>query len=104
MPYYIYLRNIKYLKNVSVILINLFDNFEENIIKWFGGYIFKFNDDYEYKYLFFNITNTDKKYNFYMKNIEKYKDEIPFEAWIRRISINNAIDDFRKNQRRKDRS
>ena len=37
-----------------------------------------------------------------LKNIEKYKDEIPFEAWIRRISINNAIDDFRKNQRRKD--
>ena len=26
-----------------------------------------------------------------LKNIEKYKDEIPFEAWIRRISINNAI-------------
>jgi len=69
-----YLRNIKYLKNISVILINLFDNFEENIIKWFGGYIFKFNDDYEYRYLFFNITNTDKKYNFYMKNIEKYKN------------------------------
>ena len=37
-----------------------------------------------------------------LKNIEKYKDEIPFEAWIRRISINNAIDDFRKNLRRKD--
>ena len=34
--------------------------------------------------------------------IEKYKYEIPFEAWIRRISINNAIDDFRKNLRRKD--
>jgi len=37
-----------------------------------------------------------------LKNIEKYSVEIPFEAWIRRISINNAIDDFRKNRRRKD--
>ena len=31
-----------------------------------------------------------------LKNIEKYKHEMSFEAWIRRISINNAIDDFRK--------
>ena len=37
-----------------------------------------------------------------LKNIEKYSVEIPFEAWIRRISINNTIDDFRKNRRRKD--
>jgi len=37
-----------------------------------------------------------------LKNIEKYSVEIPFEAWIKRISINNAIDDFRKNRRRKD--
>ena len=37
-----------------------------------------------------------------LKNIEKYSVEIPFEAWIRRISINNAIDDFRKNRSRKD--
>lgn len=69
-----FLRNIKYLKNVSIILINLFENFKENIIKWFGGEIFNFNGYYEYKYLFFNITNTDKKYNFYMRNIEKYKN------------------------------
>jgi RNA polymerase sigma factor (sigma-70 family) len=37
-----------------------------------------------------------------LTNIENYNPKIPFEAWIRRISINNAIDDFRKNQKRKD--
>ena len=35
-----------------------------------------------------------------LTNIENYNPKIPFEAWIRRISINNAIDDFRKNQKR----
>lgn len=31
-------------------------------------------------------------------NLEKYRDNQPFEAWIKRIMINTLIDDFRKNR------
>ena len=34
-----------------------------------------------------------------LSNIETYKPSIPFNAWIRRIAINTAIDDFRKNSK-----
>ena len=34
-----------------------------------------------------------------LTNIESYKPNIPFNAWIRRIAINTAIDDFRKNSK-----
>jgi RNA polymerase sigma-70 factor (ECF subfamily) len=33
-----------------------------------------------------------------LKNISKYKTEIPFLAWVRRIIINCAIDNYRKNK------
>lgn len=36
-----------------------------------------------------------------LKNLDKYKDNIPFEAWIRRITINTVIDDYRKNKKEK---
>jgi RNA polymerase sigma factor (sigma-70 family) len=35
-------------------------------------------------------------------NIANYKPEIPFEAWIKRITINTVIDEFRKNKKHKD--
>jgi len=34
-----------------------------------------------------------------LNNLNKYKPEVPFEAWIRRIMINTLIDDFRKNRK-----
>ena len=34
-------------------------------------------------------------------NIQNYKQELPFEAWIKRITINTVIDDFRKNKKHK---
>jgi RNA polymerase sigma-70 factor (ECF subfamily) len=34
-----------------------------------------------------------------IQNLKKYKDGVPFEAWIRRIMINTLIDDFRKNRK-----
>ena len=34
-----------------------------------------------------------------LNNIESYKPSVPFTAWIRRIAINTAIDDFRKNSK-----
>ncbi|HIA37636.1 MAG TPA: RNA polymerase sigma factor [Flavobacteriales bacterium] len=37
-----------------------------------------------------------------LNNIGKYKKEVPFEAWIKRIMINTAIDDFRKNHKTKE--
>jgi len=37
-----------------------------------------------------------------LTNIGKYKKEVPFEAWIRRIMINTLIDDFRKNRKVKE--
>ena len=36
-----------------------------------------------------------------LKNLEKYSDNIPFEAWIRRITINTVIDEYRKNKKEK---
>lgn len=36
-----------------------------------------------------------------LKNIGNYKEEVPFEAWIRRITINTVIDEYRKNKRQK---
>ena len=35
-----------------------------------------------------------------LKNLGKYKKEIPFEAWIRKIMINILIDNFRANKKR----
>ena len=35
-----------------------------------------------------------------LNNLEKYNPEIPFGAWIRRIMVNTAIDDFRKSKKR----
>jgi RNA polymerase sigma-70 factor (ECF subfamily) len=34
--------------------------------------------------------------------IEKYNKEVPFEYWIKRITINTIIDDFRKNKKIKE--
>lgn len=34
-----------------------------------------------------------------LKNLHAYREEVPFEAWIRRIAINAAIDEYRKKQR-----
>ena len=36
-----------------------------------------------------------------LTHLESYQDNVPFEAWIRRITINTAIDEYRKNQRSK---
>lgn len=36
-----------------------------------------------------------------LNNLESYSPSVPFEAWIRRITINTAIDEYRKNQRSK---
>lgn len=33
-----------------------------------------------------------------LNNLDKYRPEAPFEAWIRRIMINTLIDEFRKNR------
>ena len=35
-------------------------------------------------------------------NISKYNTETPFNAWVRRIAINNAIDNYRKNKKREE--
>ena len=37
-----------------------------------------------------------------LTNIKKYNSKSPFEAWIRRIAINTAIDDYRKNKKREE--
>lgn len=34
--------------------------------------------------------------------LEKYREEVPFEAWIRRIMINTVIDEFRKKKRERE--
>ena len=34
-----------------------------------------------------------------LTNMNKYKPEIPFKAWIRRIMINTLIDEFRKQKK-----
>ncbi len=35
-------------------------------------------------------------------NLEKYRPEVPFTLWVRRITINTIIDEFRKNKKMKD--
>jgi len=37
-----------------------------------------------------------------LTNIKKYNSNRPFAAWIRRIAINTAIDDYRKNKKREE--
>jgi len=37
-----------------------------------------------------------------LNSIGKYNTDIPFVAWIKRIMINTAIDDFRKNHKTKE--
>ena len=37
-----------------------------------------------------------------LTNLEKYKSEIPFELWMRRVLINTIIDDYRKNKKMKE--
>ena len=37
-----------------------------------------------------------------LKNIDKYREEAPFGAWIKRIMINTIIDEFRKNRKVKE--
>jgi RNA polymerase sigma factor (sigma-70 family) len=32
-----------------------------------------------------------------LTNIKKYRPEIPFEAWARKVMINTLIDEFREN-------
>lgn len=34
-----------------------------------------------------------------LSNLEKYKEEIPFKAWIRKIMINTLIDEYRKQKK-----
>lgn len=37
-----------------------------------------------------------------LNNLDKYNPEVPFEAWIRRIMINTAIDEFRREKKWRD--
>src|SRR5690606_21652607 len=37
-----------------------------------------------------------------LQNLKNYQTSIPFEAWIRRITINTVIDEYRKNKRRRE--
>ncbi len=37
-----------------------------------------------------------------INNLNKYNSSKPFQAWIRRIAINEVIDDYRKNKKRKE--
>ena len=37
-----------------------------------------------------------------LNNLDRYRPEAPFEAWIRRIMINTLIDEFRKNRQVKE--
>ena len=37
-----------------------------------------------------------------LNNIGKYRPEVPFQAWIKRIMINTIIDEFRKNRKVKE--
>lgn len=36
-----------------------------------------------------------------LTNLEKYREEVPFELWIRKIMINTLIDDYRKKEKMK---
>jgi len=37
-----------------------------------------------------------------LNNIGKYRKDVPFEAWIKRIMINTGIDEYRKNRKTKE--
>lgn len=37
-----------------------------------------------------------------LTNLDKYKTNVPFEAWSRRIMINTIIDEFRKNRKERE--
>ncbi|MBC7862433.1 MAG: RNA polymerase sigma factor [Bacteroidia bacterium] len=37
-----------------------------------------------------------------LNNLDKYRNEIPFTLWMRRVMINTLIDDFRKNKKEKE--
>lgn len=37
-----------------------------------------------------------------INNLEKYKEEIPFGLWARRVMINTIIDEYRKNKKEKE--
>lgn len=37
-----------------------------------------------------------------LNNIQNYKPEISFKAWIRRITVNTLIDEYRKNKRQRE--
>lgn len=34
-----------------------------------------------------------------LNNLEKYKEDVPFKAWIRKIMINTLIDEYRKQKK-----
>lgn len=36
-----------------------------------------------------------------LTNLDRYQTQVPFDAWVRRIAINTAIDEYRKQQRSK---
>lgn len=36
-----------------------------------------------------------------LKNLDKYNPKVPFEAWIKRITINTIIDQYRKKSKQK---
>ncbi len=37
-----------------------------------------------------------------LTHIKKYREEVPFQLWIRRITINTIFDEFRKNKKHKE--
>jgi len=37
-----------------------------------------------------------------LTNLQSYKPEVPFKAWIRRVMVNTLIDEYRKNKRQKE--
>ncbi len=37
-----------------------------------------------------------------LNNLDKYRPNVPFEAWIRRIMINTVIDEFRRNKKERE--
>jgi RNA polymerase sigma-70 factor (ECF subfamily) len=37
-----------------------------------------------------------------LTNLDKYKIDVPFEAWIRRIMINSIIDTYRRNKKHRE--
>ena len=37
-----------------------------------------------------------------LNNLEHYRPEVPYKAWIRRIMVNTLIDEYRKNKRQRE--